>query len=1155
MLVDAVYKPTLNWKPGTHLEGMTRFVGGDWLDLTRAVRPLHQQHHPAKTRNRSLPRRQRLQRKMPSHKLSQVKCLSLEVPVGEPEKVVVMEVPGESVDSGVGSLEVDGGAQSMEVDKTVRSAPLAMKQARTQIVSNQNRKMLPIVTCQRSVSQMDVDSGIENPEQDEIDNRKRKLSKESMALCGETEEVILQTICQVFKVSWREQGPGVIYLEGLASEFAENIENVFENIEDLVSFILMEVLTLFSTSGNPFTSLKESTSESPSSSTAEDGQIEAEMLKYLIQCYERAKQEKSQKQCTQGSLELLITETSSQCLAHSMLVLQGSFTQPRNNSQPSLLLPLLLTQDIPDSFLVELVVNSSHDNNGFAVIFEPVILGLVQTMQRCSLTSDEFNPPLLVLRELCKIKVDNFRPICNLMTQTSCWLPKPITSSAGREVEKISLLGSFLGLSVFAEDDPKVAEKFFSSANISTSAMKLTTETLQGFVERLREELFHILKSLLVNANTRDKMMEFLSVVLKRNQKRSQLHVDESQVAGDGFMLNILVILQKLNEKVAPNRVDKMYLHHKQCRIDISQCTRINATSEGVSQWIEKLNSDESVWVEPKFPTECYFMTMHCQHLALLPTIRHYSQRVQSLRELTRMIEELQGQEAQWKNTPQERRNRQHLEKWKTQVKKIVRAKACADAGLLHENLLWGCFEFYRNVMSMIVGMVVPEGEEPSLPLPDKVPMKFAALPEYYIEDITEFLLFIVPHCPQILENLPDNRDLVHFVLIFLCSTNYIKNPYLVAKLVELMFVLCPAIQNKTSKVYEAIQLHPLALNHLIPSLMKFYTDVETTGASSEFYDKFSIRYHISIIFKSLRKVQLHSKAIITASQVSGGQFVHFINMLMNDTTFLLDESLGCLKRIRDIQEARKNKGDWETLTQEERQQRSRQLSTDERQCRSYLTLTNETLEMFIFLTELTKAPFLRPELCDRLAAMLNYNLLQLSSRNRNDLRVDNKEKYGFDPKKMMSQLTSIYLNLNSPELAQAIAKDERSYSSNLFEEAIKVVRHVVKMNSFKVDTFAILAKKANELYVKLQQAYINFEDAPEDFKDPLMATLMTDPVKLPSGAVMERSIIERHLLNSQTDPFSRLPLTRDMLEDDGELKQKIEDWMRSKMKDPKDNS
>lgn len=28
--------------------------------------------------------------------------------------------------------------------------------------------------------------------------------------------------------------------------------------------------------------------------------------------------------------------------------------------------------------------------------------------------------------------------------------------------------------------------------------------------------------------------------------------------------------------------------------------------------------------------------------------------------------------------------------------------------------------------------------------------------------------------------------------------------------------------------------------------------DIETTGASSEFYDKFTIRYHLSIIFKSL---------------------------------------------------------------------------------------------------------------------------------------------------------------------------------------------------------------------------------------------------------------------------------------------------------------
>jgi hypothetical protein len=48
---------------------------------------------------------------------------------------------------------------------------------------------------------------------------------------------------------------------------------------------------------------------------------------------------------------------------------------------------------------------------------------------------------------------------------------------------------------------------------------------------------------------------------------------------------------------------------------------------------------------------------------------------------------------------------------------------------------------------------------------------------------------------------------------------------------------------------------------------------------------------------------------------------------------------------------------------------------------------------------------------------------------------------------------------------------------------------------------------------------------------DPLMDTLMEDPVMLPSGKVMDRPVIMRHLLNSSTDPFSRQPLSEDMLQ------------------------
>lgn len=44
------------------------------------------------------------------------------------------------------------------------------------------------------------------------------------------------------------------------------------------------------------------------------------------------------------------------------------------------------------------------------------------------------------------------------------------------------------------------------------------------------------------------------------------------------------------------------------------------------------------------------------------------------------------------------------------------------------------------------------------------------------------------------------------------------------------------------------------------------------------------------------------------------------------------------------------------------------------------------------------------------------------------------------------------------------------------------------------------------------------------------MDTLMEEPVILPGGSIMDRAVITRHLLNSNTDPFSRQPLTEDML-------------------------
>lgn len=59
----------------------------------------------------------------------------------------------------------------------------------------------------------------------------------------------------------------------------------------------------------------------------------------------------------------------------------------------------------------------------------------------------------------------------------------------------------------------------------------------------------------------------------------------------------------------------------------------------------------------------------------------------------------------------------------------------------------------------------------------------------------------------------------------------------------------------------------------------------------------------------------------------------------------------------------------------------------------------------------------------------------------------------------------------------------------------------------------------------------IDYDDAPDEFLDPLMANLMEDPVELPdSKTIIDRVTIKRHLVNDPHDPFNRAPLTMDQV-------------------------
>ncbi|KAH3827150.1 hypothetical protein DPMN_129079, partial [Dreissena polymorpha] len=1072
---------------------------------------------------------------------------------------------------------------------------------------------------------------------------------------------------------------------------------------------------------------------------------EAQMFTYLLDCYERVAGEErlAPKRASVPPMSEMLASARSQCVCHASLLLQGLLTAPRSEVCMSVLLPYLLSHSLPRGFLSELIFTIHRDTESFKKVFVPVLLSLHRHTQTLSLDTDDYRDCLSVLTELVEIKCGQVRPMCNLMIGLPSWCPEPISQAGGLELARFSYLGPFLALSVLAEDNPKVVEKHFSGHQLTPDNVRLVHQSLQHRMQYLREELYKILHSLLVNGETRDAALTYIAAALDRNSKKSQIVVNDRHVAGDGFMLNLLSVLQKLSLKINVDKVDPFYICHPLCRVKLKSEARLKLSSQEADDWVRKLREDgSSQWQDPKFPTECFVLTVVCQHLSILPAIQKQQRCVRAIRELSRIVEELEASEAVWKHFPQAERNRQIVKKYKQQYQRLQKSKLCAEAAITDESMLRACLQFYSLLSSFMLrvadpvnkGRVLPLPSEippvfaaipeyylndiaeftlvvcrrvlplpseippvfaaipeyylddiaeftlvvcrrvlllpseippvfasipeyylndiaeftlvvcrrvlplpseippvfaaipeyylddiaeftlvvcrrvlplpsetppvfaaipeyylndiaeftlvvcrrvlplPSeippvfaaipeyylddiaeftlvvcrrvLPLPSEIPPVFAAIPEYYLEDIAEFTLFAAQVMPHVLED-PCLDSLVQLLIVFICNTNYVNNPYLVAKLVEVLFYLNPAVQPRMEAIHERVLLHDLSREFLAPALMQFYTDIESTGSSSEFYDKFSIRYHISIIFKAMWGIPCHQIKIIEEAN-QGKQFVKFVNMLMNDTTFLLDESLDCLKRIHEVQEAMATE-EWNQKTPEQQQSEQRQLAMDEKQCRSYLTLATETVDMFHYLTDKIQAPFLIPELADRLAAMLNFNLQQLCGPKCKNLKVKNPEKYTWEPKKLLSYLTDIYLHLDCTKFCEAIANDERSYRKELFEDAVVRMRRANIKTETEIEQFKSLQEKVECMVVQKAREERDYGEIPDEFKDALMDTLMREPVQLPSGNVVDRPIIVRHLLNSQTDPFNRQPLSEKELIPRDDIRQRIEAWIRSK--------
>uniref|UniRef100_M3YYL7 Ubiquitin conjugation factor E4 n=1 Tax=Mustela putorius furo TaxID=9669 RepID=M3YYL7_MUSPF len=868
---------------------------------------------------------------------------------------------------------------------------------------------------------------------------------------------------------------------------------------------------------------------------------ETDMLNYLIECFDRVgiEEKKAPKLKTHPNLVIfMINHHLPPWGTFLPLVSEGSGSVRRSMQQPSFLVPYMLCRNLPYGFMQELVRTTHQDEE----VFKQIICPFQAVRQRVFLLITSFiKYSCSFYISLCEVKLGKINP-----GALELWLhPRTITDACPAERVQCELCGENFSFLVHPRDLTK--HIYFSVVKMTLSDLfRDCSQSVRSSSVLGRAQV--CTQSSPLNLTWQEAVPRFILTVEPLSLPQAELlrHC-ASRNAVVAATLNMLFCLQRVvtsrwklrswADSLAARESGLLVLPPRKRRMQICLAS-IHSPSL----------SDAHQPCPPgklfQFDRKTFFLNLN--YVLSLPSSGLHGVLLYLSEQETKLAKTLEPRiswPGPWPVEPAGTWPPTNL--WVGAYllpQKLVRCKACADAGLLDESFLRRCLNFYGLLIQLLLRILDPAYPDITLPLNSDVPKVFAALPEFYVEDVAEFLFFIVQYSPQVLYE-PCTQDIVTFLVVMLCNQNYIRNPYLVAKLVEVMFMTNPAVQPRTQKFFEMIENHPLSTKLLVPSLMKFYTAAEQSGSSKENYRKNMISYHQwRTIFRALYD-RVHHNCLFS----SGKQFVRYINMLINDTTFLLDESLESLKRIHEVQEEMKNKEQWDQLPRDQQQARQSQLAQDERVSRSYLALATETVDMFHILTKQVQKPFLRPELGPRLAAMLNFNLQQLCGPKCRDLKVENPEKYGFEPKKLLDQLTDIYLQLDCARFAKAIADDQRSYSKELFEEVISKMRKAGIKSTIAIEKFKLLAEKVEEIVAKNARAEIDYSDAPDEFRDPLMDTLMTDPVRLPSGTVMDRSVILRHLLNSPTDPFNRQTLTESMLEPVPELKEQIHAWMREK--------
>jgi ubiquitin conjugation factor E4 B len=787
--------------------------------------------------------------------------------------------------------------------------------------------------------------------------------------------------------------------------------------------------------------------------------------------------------------------------------------------------------------------------------------------------------------------------------------PRFIEAAAmkGAALEHMTLLGRMLRISPDARD-PKLLELFKDTPRQSRNVVEGKVQDIRKRCEAAQAAGAEVLLTCLrAGGAAKAGAMQWLVQSLAQNTEVEKEQPSPLLGATPGFMLNLGAVFLQLARPVITDpeklrKVDLYYLFSTEGKATYPEdLTRLmplshfNSVAPGIAVPPPAPLAGTGA-SEYSFITQSFFMCWRALHLGVVPQCNRY---VNILRGLNHYHAGLQTGDP----------HAMHYLVW----------KFTTDAQLLAPDLLRDVVTFCSAASTLLINAL--EGAHKAAAESAEVvdyhawlctPAELSAdqrhillnLPEHLVEDIMSMLIFVARTSPITLRSAPLDSTL-SLIVFFLRRPWSIQKPHLRAKFGLVLFhIFLPVAARSHEEMYthlpsvdgphtELLSTHIGAQRYLSPGLLLLYGDVERTG----FYEKLTNRRCIMVVLKHLWTLSTHRPAFrgiatvdpnaglglggspvphdagtTTAEHASEGQgqdyFVRFANGLMNETNALVANTMDKLVEIRKTQLLMHNLAEWGRLSEEERKQITEKHEANENECKGAAGLCLETLNMLNYLTsdEVIRQPFLHDAILPRFTSTLLNVLQRIVGAKSLEIKVENMESYNFQPKVMLTEICLAMVHFTDcPPFWEAVAKDSFYDNGGPIRKAISTVS---RLNLIAPGDITLL----HQLYESVQKARTSFvdldsliDDAPFEFMDPLLDTLMRDPVRLPtSNTIVDRATIAQHLLNVDTgtphtpdhvrsfsdvlqsvlifilaDPFNRAPLNISMVEPVPELKQR----------------